>query len=105
MEDNKNHDLGTIEKRILDSLEDNLAHTLGQVKAFRRIAEEVTSTEREIRRHKAVAAQIDAELKSSRSDTLQTELDGEKNRIHRLEQIHSALVGDLSELANALHNA
>ena len=105
MAESNTPDLGKIETKILDSLESNLAHTLGQVKAFQRIAEEITSTERDIRRHKALSAQIEADLKTNKSKELQAELEGEKSRIQRLERIHTALATDLAELAEALHTA
>lgn len=99
------HDLATIETRILDSLEANLAHTLGQVRAFQRITKEIASLEQEIRRHHAIAAQIESEAPANREAQFEQDLMHEKNRAKRLEKLHDSLVSDLSELADALHQA
>ena len=102
MADNTTDDLAQIQHRIHEALETELAQTLGQVKALQRVTQEITATEQDIRRHQAIAAQIEAELRGSSSKSLQKELEGEKVRLERLERIRSALISDLSDLANAL---
>jgi len=105
MANTQSNDLATIETRILDSLEANLAHTLGQVRAFQRITKEIASLEQEIRRHHAIAAQIEAEAPADRDTQYDQDLSHERNRAQRLEKLHASLVADLSELADALHQA
>lgn len=105
MANTESNDLATIEAQILDSLEANLAHTLGQVRAFQRITKEIASLEQEIRRHHAIAAQIESEAPASRDAHSEQDLNYERNRAKRLEKLHASLVADLSDLADALHQA
>jgi hypothetical protein len=94
--------LAQIEARIHSTLEARLAQTLGQVKALQRITTEITATERDIRQHQAIAAQIEADLKGSQRKSLKAELEGEKTLVERLQVIRDGLVSDLSTLADAL---
>ena len=105
MANTESNDLATIEAQILDSLEANLAHTLGQVRAFQRITKEIASANRKIRRHHAIAAQIESEAPASRDAHSEQDLNYERNRAKRLEKLHASLVADLSDLADALHQA
>ena len=105
MADNATPDLKDLERRIQETIESQLAHTLGQIKALQRVAQEIASTEQDVRRHRGIAVQIDSEIKAKGPEGLDIQLTAENACIERLEQIRKNLLEDLADLTKALESA
>lgn len=102
MTDNDVLDMDALEQRIHDALASKLAETLGQVKAVRQVAQEIAGVERDIRRHRALAAQIESSVIADNDEESSHELAREQKRLERLDTIRQALLTDLNDLASAL---